>query len=94
LTYDAELIPTLLPIHQFLTFNKSEIISRINCKVNSDTTDCNTIEQRRCEHIDNTTEAFDECMVNLSTLRGQNATQFCEDHYSHPDLWAKCGLNP
>ena len=70
LTYDAQLIPTLLPIHQFLTFNKTEIIDRINCKVNSDTTACNSIEQRRCDHIDNTTEAFDECMANLSILRG------------------------
>ena len=34
-----------------------------------------------------TTAAYEDCMISLNILLGNNATLFCVDHYTNMDLW-------
>lgn len=87
LTYDMELLPRLLPAHQFTYISKSEVESRLKCKVANNEAECKKIENLRCLAKGQITQNYEKCMININQLLQQNATEFCVNHYNSLDLW-------
>ena len=47
----------------------------------------------KCNAKGNTTEPFEDCMIDLNSKLGQNTTDFCVDHYSKDEMKLD-SLNP
>ena len=87
MTYDMELLPRLLPAHQFTYITKRDAENRLKCKVGNDEAECKKIENLRCLAKGETTQNYENCMIRINQLLQQNATEFCVNHYNKPDLW-------
>jgi hypothetical protein len=67
--------------------SKTQVTDRMKCKLYDDEDECLNVEEYRCVLLGETTAAYEDCMINLNNLLGNNATQFCVDHYSNLDNW-------
>jgi hypothetical protein len=54
----------LIPLHFFTTFNRNEVIMRMECLVNQRTDACNLYEERKCEVNGLKNPEYDDCMLN------------------------------
>lgn len=76
----------MLAAHQFVFFTKNELEKRILCKVYDDQNECKEIEVLKCDAKGNTTEPFEQCVIELNTKLRQNTTEFCIDHYAKDEM--------
>ena len=56
-------IHNLFPIHFFTLFNKNEVLDRMGCLVNQNTTLCNKYEERKCEVYGLKSREYITCML-------------------------------
>jgi hypothetical protein len=87
LTYDISRVPTLIPFHQFLFFQQDQVEERMLCKLYDDEGNCMDIEKYKCETLEETSEAYELCMIDLYNRVLSNSTRFCVNHYNEVDKW-------
>ena len=71
----------LMPLHFFTTFNKAEVIKRMECLVNNKKLECNFYEERKCEVLGIKSPGYDECMLAEYDKMGFDLESFCLKHY-------------
>ena len=84
LTYAAKDIPSLLPVHQFLSFDTDKVKDRIRCILMNDPHECLKIEVTRCELKGKNSEVYERCMIELNK---DSPVEFCKAHYLEESLW-------
>jgi hypothetical protein len=88
LSYLPSDIPRLLPVHQFVSVETLAVKNRIRCLLYKDVEQCLAIEMTRCEVKGKTTEAYEQCMIDLKL-----EDSFCRNHYLDESIW-KDNLSP
>ena len=57
------------------------------CKLYDDEGNCMDIEKYKCETLEETSEDFELCMIDLHDRILSNSTRFCVNHYSELSKW-------
>lgn len=81
----------LLPLHFFTSFNKNEVIERMECLVNNKTDACSAYEMRKCEVFGLKNPEYDVCMLDQYAKAGFEMYDFCNIHYNESSnrVWTK-----
>ena len=87
MTYDLDRIPVLLPFHQYSFFDKSDIEDQIACKVMNKNKECREIEEKRCLSKPKSSQAYEDCRINIMDKMNLNSTNLCINLYNDMDVW-------
>lgn len=83
-------IQNLFPLHFFTTFNRQEVLDRMNCLINDNTELCIKYEERKCEVYGLKSSSYDTCMLIQYEIAEKDLRSFCNSHYNTSNgLWTK-----